>query len=206
MGCETDPGTDNLGGSAGAGGTGGEGGSMTVCTPGATQDCYDGPANTDGVGICKKGTQTCATDGSGFGACTGAIVPGVETCNTPEDEDCDGSANEDGEGCVCVPGSMGACYTGPTGTEGVGICVGGMQTCNAQGNGYEACTGEVLPGVETCNTPEDDDCDGEVNEEGDGCACVPNSTAPCYTGPIGTDGVGICKTGTHTCNAEGTAY
>jgi Beta-propeller repeat len=39
-----------------------------------------------------------------------------------------------------------------------------------------------------------------------GSACVPQSTAPCYDGPIGTEGVGICKAGVMTCNADGMAY
>lgn len=44
------------------------------------------------------------------------------------------------------------------------------------------------------------------NEGGDGCVCVPDSVAPCYSGPAGTAGVGICAAGTKTCNAQGTAY
>jgi hypothetical protein len=36
--------------------------------------------------------------------------------------------------------------------------------------------------------------------------CVPLSTQSCYTGPVGTAGVGLCKSGIQTCNAEGTAY
>ena len=37
-----------------------------VCTPGATQTCYDGPAGTVGVGICVAGQKTCASDGKSF--------------------------------------------------------------------------------------------------------------------------------------------
>ena len=34
------------------------------CTPGTTQPCpYSGPAKTEGVGVCKAATQTCAVDG-----------------------------------------------------------------------------------------------------------------------------------------------
>ncbi|EYF01849.1 RCC1 domain-containing protein [Chondromyces apiculatus] len=43
------------------------------------------------------------------------------------------------------------CYTGPAGTEDVGICRSGQQTCNADGSGYGPCLGEVLPGSETCD-------------------------------------------------------
>jgi len=209
LGCSDGPSTttgSGGGGGAGGEGQGGAGGGATVCMAGETKPCYTGPTGTSGVGLCKEGTQTCAADGSAFGACTGEVVPVTETCTTIEDEDCDGMANEDGEGCICVPGSMSACYTGGMGTEGVGICIGGMQTCNAAGTGYETCTGEVIPGVETCATPVDDDCDGMVNEDGDGCICVPGSVSACYTGPMGTAGVGICAMGMQTCDAMGTAY
>lgn len=37
-------------------------------------------------------------------------------------------------------------------------------------------------------------------------ACEPGATLPCYTGPIVTEGVGVCKGGSRTCNAEGTAF
>ncbi|APR84777.1 Tryptophan synthase alpha chain [Minicystis rosea] len=196
-------------GSGGAGGTGstssGSGGAP-VCVPQSTEPCYSGPAATLDVGACKAGTRTCAADGSGFGPCIGEVVPTAETCATAEDDDCDGMVNEEGDGCACIPGTMMPCYTGPAATENVGACKGGMAECNDLGTAYGPCMGEVLPSPETCNTAIDDDCDGQVNEEGLGCACVPGSTAPCYTGPQGTQNVGACKGGTATCNAQGTAY
>ena len=63
-----------------------------LCTPAATQPCYDGPAGTQGMGICKAGTQTCAADGMSWGACTGEVLPQTENCATPIDENCDGMA------------------------------------------------------------------------------------------------------------------
>lgn len=71
--------------------SGGMGGS-TPCMPGATQSCYTGPAGTENVGICKAGTQTCKSDGSGYGECVGQVTPQPENCSTPSDEDCDGAA------------------------------------------------------------------------------------------------------------------
>ncbi|APR77107.1 Hypothetical protein A7982_02454 [Minicystis rosea] len=177
-----------------------------ACTPGTMQPCYSGPAGTENVGPCKGGTQTCNAQGTGFGACVGEVLPKPETCSTPEDDDCDGQVNEEGTGCVCPPGQMVNCYTGPAGTEAVGICKHGLAQCNDQGTAMGACVGEVLPQTETCNTPDDDNCDGKVNESGPGCVCVPGTTASCYSGPAGTAGVGQCKAGTKTCNALGTAY
>jgi len=36
--------------------------------------------------------------------------------------------------------------------------------------------------------------------------CVPSATASCYDGPAGTDGVGSCKAGAHTCAADGMSW
>ncbi len=186
----------------GAGGTGGG----TLCAPGSTEPCYDGPAGTENVGLCVAGLRTCEPDGGAFGPCVGAVLPAAETCATPGDDDCDGAANEEGAGCACVPGTQAACYSGPPATENVGPCHGGTQLCNAAGDGYGLCVGEVVPQAETCNTAADDDCDGATNEEGAGCVCPPSSSGACYTGPAGTENVGTCKAGTHTCNAQGTAW
>ncbi|WP_437925153.1 hypothetical protein WMF37_39910 [Sorangium sp. So ce291] len=65
----------------------------------------------------------------------------------------------------------------------------GRSRCNEAGSGFGPCLGQVLPAAETCATEVDDDCDGAVNEEGAGCACVPNEVVPCYSGPPGTEGV-----------------
>ena len=63
-------------------------------------------------------------------------------------------------GMVCTPNAVESCYSGPSGTEGVGTCVAGTRTCNAEGTGTTDCTGEVLPTTEDCATPADEDCDG----------------------------------------------
>lgn len=82
--------------SSGGGGTGGGttsshgGGGAGVCTAGQTSICYDGPAGTQGVGICVTGVATCNPERSGFGKCEGEVVPQLETCADPADENCDG--------------------------------------------------------------------------------------------------------------------
>jgi hypothetical protein len=81
---------------AGGGGTGGAMASVgtggMVCTPSEVVDCYSGASGTLDVGSCKGGKKTCKGDGSGYGPCTGEVVPKPETCATPEDDDCDGSS------------------------------------------------------------------------------------------------------------------
>lgn len=47
----------------------------------------------------------------------------------------------------CDPSATQHCYSGPVGTEGVGPCKAGTQTCDAAGF-WGACEGEVLPSPE----------------------------------------------------------
>lgn len=80
-------------GGGGAGGgdtTGGQGGAALACVEGETAPCYDGPPGTKDVGICVGGLSTCGEDGT-FGPCVGQVLPGVDTCLTGLDEDCNGS-------------------------------------------------------------------------------------------------------------------
>ncbi|WP_170229904.1 SBBP repeat-containing protein [Polyangium fumosum] len=129
-----------------------------VCVPGDMMDCYDGPPGTAGTGVCVGGKATCAADGQSYGPCVGQVLPSAETCNM-QDDDCDGVV-DDGIGCACAPGTSINCYTGPDNTNGVGLCKGGSQTCLADGTGYGACMGEVLPSLDNCASPADEDCSG----------------------------------------------
>ncbi len=60
----------------------------------------------------------------------------------------------------CVPGVTVSCYTGPAGTQGIGLCKAGMQACAADGSGFLDCVGEIVPSAENCAAPEDEDCNG----------------------------------------------
>jgi hypothetical protein len=59
------------------------------CTAGESFSCYDGPADTEGVGACKAGTQACGDDGKTVGTCTGMVKPTQELCSDTIDNDCD---------------------------------------------------------------------------------------------------------------------
>ena len=102
----------------------------------------------------------------------------------------------------CTPGEMGPCYSGPPETKGVGLCTEGTRTCKDDGT-FGPCDGEVNPTAETCATMGDDNCNGQVNEGGSGCICVPGATVPCYSGPATSVGIGICKAGVQTCKPDG---
>ncbi|MSP24202.1 MAG: hypothetical protein EXR75_03360 [Myxococcales bacterium] len=145
-----------VGGNDGTGGSGASG-----CVPGNERNCYDGPADTQGIGSCSAGVESCSSDGT-WGPCLGQIVPSEELCVTPGDDDCDGAVNEDGVDCACAPGTNAECYSGPAATKNVGNCKAGAQTCLPDGSGYGACKGELLPAEESCATAADEDCDGQT--------------------------------------------
>lgn len=146
-----------------------EEGADCVCVPGEQSACYTGPAGTENVGPCKGGMQVCNADGKSWGECVGQVLPVAEDCTTGEDEDCSGEANAEVDGCVCPPAGQTQCYTGPDGTKGVGICVGGVKTCADDGKSWGVCEGEVLPSAESCEVDGDEDCDGVSNEAEAGC-------------------------------------
>lgn len=60
---------------------------------------------------------------------------------------------------ACAPGSKTSCYTGPKGTEGVGICKAGTATCNEDGTAYGTCEDEKTPQPKSCASTMDLGCD-----------------------------------------------
>ena len=145
------------------------------------------------------------SDGTSLGGSGGA---GAEGGGTGASGGAGGSGAAGGAGGAetCTPGEALPCYEGPPDTQGKGACEAGTRMCKANGEGFGPCLGQVVPAEETCDTEVDDDCDGEVNESGPGCACTPGSLSGCYSGPPPTQGVGECHGGSQVCNPEGTGY
>ena len=147
---------------------------------GMTFACYSGTPGTQGVGICRGGTQACtATAGSGVdtrGPCVGQVTPAVEVCNGLDD-DCNGLVDD-------VPTVGNACC--PSGNCNNLPCKAGTLQCSG---GSVQCIGAVGPSPETCNGI-DDDCNGIADD-------VPGLNSSCC--PSGNCGVGVCVAGTKTC-------
>lgn len=61
-------------------------GNSGICTHGEQRSCYGGPSGTDGVGVCKGGTQTC-NEGT-WGACVGEVLPAPDDCAAPTSFSC----------------------------------------------------------------------------------------------------------------------
>ncbi len=186
-----------------------------MCVDGNMQSCYTGPQNTNNVGSCHGGTQTCS--GGAWGPCVGEVLPIPETCNALDD-DCNG-LTDDGLGTSvcgvgacqkvspnCVAGVPQMCQPGPPSAE---TCDGIDNDCNNQiddGLGTISCgLGECANTVPSCKNGQpnvcnpfpagvelcdgkDNNCNGII-DDGD-----PGGGAMCNTG-----NQGVCSAGTQHC-------
>jgi hypothetical protein len=144
---------------------------------GTSRQCFVGDSGNADSGSCMSGTQTCITSDE-FSLWS--------TC-MPSDR-----ADKSACGGGCTEGEMRSCYSGPVGTQGVGSCQAGVQTCHS--NDWGPCEGEVTPTAEVCSDSADHNCNGNA-----GCA-----DAQCATQPQ-------CAQQTTTqnptyCNAGGSVY
>ncbi|WP_437757598.1 hypothetical protein [Sorangium sp. So ce1389] len=142
------------GGGAGQGGTGGDGagGAGSVTSSSGSSGSGDGGSGGSGDGGSGDGGSSEGGSGSGEG--------GSGSGEGGSGSDGSGDGGSGGSTQACVPFSTTPCYTGRSGSEGIGQCVAGVATCAADGAGFGPCIGEVTPATEVCTTPADEDCDG----------------------------------------------
>ncbi len=85
----------------------------------------------------------------------------------------------------CDDGETRECYGGPAGSENVGPCRVGLESCSG-GRWPGFCVGDIVPRVDSCNQA-DDDCNGIIDDGGEvGEVC---------TGSNGCAGAKACDAG-----------
>jgi hypothetical protein len=190
------------------------GSDVGMCEPGQSYCCQQ---SSPTPGTCTQSQVTPQASNPDKLFCLGGRGPVPEICNGVDDN-CNGVTDEISQNC----------YTGPAGTQNVGICKGGTQACNASPCGFmpnaccssvpappldtgkacpgsssfATCGGQVTPQTEICNGL-DDNCNGQTDEglSGDpriGVACCPSGNLL----DCQNTGTGTrCHTGTTVCTA-----
>jgi hypothetical protein len=179
--------------------------------PPEDQDCYDDPSGD--LEIC----QTCTCEDSDCTTCAMCIHPGVDescsgtvnNCFDGVDNDCDGLADQDDPGCdACcedldgdgyesgeqclIPPEELDCYDDPSGDPGnCGTCICGDSGCTAcakciNPGADEACCDTIYD----CFDGADNDCDGLVDQEDQGCREWCENMAPWDILPVEASTVG----------------
>jgi hypothetical protein len=194
----------------------------TGCDAGDTRKCYDGPAGTENVGLCRDGVQVC-TGGQWPSTCQGEVLPAPENCCDLADHNCNGlpgcfdffycnastssccaiGACDAGPGCFCPQGA-GDGTTCPDGTHEINhITWVACCPCTAAdcGSPSECCGTPVCAGASacaglTCN-PLPPSCNGQTNTD---CDDFPEDCDEpcCKCNNCGDAGCGISGSGCNT--------
>ena len=121
------------------------------------------PGILDAGGGSDAGSGCVDPDQDGFGDGQACLGPDCRE-DDPTLHECLCDADGVGTGCPCAPTTdPAACYDGPPGTAGVGLCVAGLRRC--EGGRWTDCVGQVVPlPAETACDYEDEDCDGVADD------------------------------------------
>lgn len=110
-----------------------------------------------GLGDYKETNDPTAGTGAAGGGGSG---PSSTSGSTTMSSAASMTTSSSSTGGGCEPAMDYPCYDGPAMTANVGECSDGTHTCNADGETFTACTGQVLPADETCRDDKhDEDCD-----------------------------------------------
>jgi hypothetical protein len=144
------------------------------------EPCYEGPAGTQNVGICRGGERSCVA-GQYAGQCALQVLPQSETCNTLDD-DCDGQIDEGplpddpnhcgtcGNRCasthqcrngVCIPSSESICGDELDEDED------GLTDCADEDCGDRTCGASLWCRNLTCVPTSESNCGDGADEDGD---------------------------------------
>jgi hypothetical protein len=135
-------------GAAPASGAGASGaGASAASGAGASGAGASAASGTSAAGGAPSSTSVAAGGSAGSSASGGQGGAGAT-----------GGLGGEGGSLPCVPASVDACYDGPPGTQGVGVCTAGQRVCLDDGSGFGPCQAQVLPGIEDCATSIDEDC------------------------------------------------
>ena len=177
----------------------------SFCQPGSERPCYTGADSTRNRGLCRLGSQTCKSDGKGWGDCKDQVLPKEETCNG-RDDDCDGLLDEVAGGCKCdKEGEQAPCYRGSEDTINKGACKTGLRTCQKVGDAlyWSQCVRDISPRAEECDGI-DNDCNGLIDDDEKCTLCdTPGEQKPCFTGRLSERNRGTCKDGIQICGSDG---
>jgi hypothetical protein len=159
-----------------------------------SQNCYSGPPNTQGRGVCVAGTQECnsapGSNMTSYGVCMGERVPTPELCNN-QDDDCDGDIDDGFD----------------VDNDGFRACVACGLSTNCDCDDSNA---SIRPGaVELCDMI-DQNCNNRLDDvmprtcfsDSMGNNPPPTTYAGACPGPT-CQPRGVCRTGIQGCNTAG---
>jgi len=136
-------------------------------------------------GVCVPDNSTGGNGGSGTDSASSSSssTSSSSSSSASSSSSSSTSSSSSGSGLECTHGLTRACYTGPTGSEGIGTCKEGVQTCSD--GKWLPCTGESLPSSEKCDGL-DNDCNGLLDDGFGNVTCglgaCANTVAACVNG------------------------
>lgn len=144
------------------------------------------PDKISGFGSSSSGTSSSSSSGDASSSSSSA-----------SSSSSGGAGGNGGAGGTAGAGGLGGAG-GMGGTGGALTCMGTEVDCDGK------CVDTSIDSLNCgkCGVA----CGADICVGGQCLTCIPEATQPCYTGPMDTLGVGLCKGGTQTCAADGKSW